>query len=232
MRGIRVWLALLACAPLVAACSGGPLVARRGTPGACDAPDAAVENYLYGVVARAINAMDPGILHRHQQVTVSFVLAADGSATDIRVIHASTPAAASEGARAVRAASPYRPPPFSPSACLIGARAQVTLFSSGRCDSSRADPYIDAVSAAIAKALLAPGFAGAPGAGRVTLRIKAGAEGGALASVSVHDAESAEAGAKALAAARELSPLPPPGESIRECVADQPFFVWLEVPGL
>jgi hypothetical protein len=65
---------------------------------------------------------------------------------------------------------------------------------------------------------------------KVTLKVKIDARGNVQA-ITVHDAKTAELGERVAALARALSPLEAPVDSIRQCVADLPFFIWVDLPG-
>jgi hypothetical protein len=223
---MRVALGLLAA--WLASCHGEPLL-RVPAARDCALSDEAVNRYLHGVAGLVSNQSRSDALARHEQASVSFVLAADGTASDFRVERAGRPAAAQEVLRAAVAAAPYSPPPFDPKACLLGGRAVVSLVGYARCDDALASEYAAAVAGRIQDAVNAAEIA-APESERVALRIRIDPHGVATA-ITLLDAKSSEAGERVAAVARKLSPYETPADSIRECVADLPFFVWIGLPG-
>ena len=162
--------------------------------------------------------------------TIAFEIAADGSVSHLALMSASTPVAAEAARDAVRTAAPYPPPLFDMKACLIGGRAEVSVYSSGKCDEPRADRYLDAVAAGIQTAVVKKGVA-AKYDGDVILRLDI-ARDGFLNSVVVQRADSDEAGAAVAAAARGLSRFEPPDELIQDCVAGNHLLIWIPLSEL
>jgi hypothetical protein len=220
-----VCVALLASA-FGCACSGSAF----GWPfaiQACTASSDDVELYLHRVTALVSRQMRSDMLGRNEEVRVSFALDDDGSATDLLLVRARRPMTGAEAVRAVRAAAPFPAPPFDPDACLEGGRAEISLVSYGRCDRDLAERYVQAAARRVQDAIRAAALT-APRSERIALRLQIDAQGAAR-SVRVQSAESAEAGERAAELADSLS-YEVPGESIRECIADRPFSVWVEVP--
>lgn len=218
-----IGVAVLAVAALAAACASHPRV------GECTASEEVVDAYLTNIMNRASDEMSSTSLARYEQVTLSVAIEADGTVSDVRVLSASTPAAADEGKRAVLATAPYSPPPFDPRACLFVGRAEFSIHSSGRCDDALAERYTDDVTERVMQAVDASGI-DQQYPGQVVLRIDI-ATTGAVKAVKIQRAESREAGKKIAALARALPPFEPPGDAIRECVADSPLLIWIDLPG-
>jgi hypothetical protein len=195
----------------------------------CTASREAVDAYVFRISGLVSNHMRTDVLVRRETVYVSFELAADGRASDFRVVSAKRPEAGQEVLRAAQAAMPYPRPPFDPQACLRGARATISIIGHTRCDEARANEYTQAVATRIQDAVNAAGVT-APEHEKVALRIKVDRQG-AASSVTVHDAKSAEAAGRVAEIARKIAPYEAPGDSIAECVADLPFFVWIELLG-
>jgi hypothetical protein len=219
----------------VALLSGVLLVAGCAAEGAsrsireCTASERAIDAYVERIAALASNKMRGDVLEPRETIFISFALASDGSASEFRLARPSRPAAAEEVLRAAAAASPYPRPPFDPKVCLIGGRATISIFGIVRCDDTRASEYTNAVAARIQRAISEAGITALQGEKKVALRVKIDRKGVAD-SIKVHDAQSAETGERVAAVARKLAPFEAPGDSIAQCVADQPFFVWIEVP--
>lgn len=226
MSGTVGWVAISAAVLFVAGCAdGGAASPARG----CTASNEAVDHYVERIAGLVSNQARDDVLEPRETVHVSFALAADGSASDFRLARPSRPAAAEEVLRAAAAAAPYPRPPFDPAACLFGGRATISLFGIVRCDGTRASEYSDALASRIQRAVQEAAIT-APQNEQIALRVKIG-RNGAVDSVKVHDAQSAEAGERAAAVVRKLTPFEAPGESIAQCVADQPLFLWIELPG-
>lgn len=170
------------------------------------------------------------MLWRREQGFVSFALAADGSASEFRVSRAPRPEVGEVVLQAAIAAAPYPRPPFDPVACLFDGRAEIGILSFGRCDAARGDAYTGAIAKKIQNAVNAAGLTAPAERAQVALRMKVSREG--AATIAVHDAPSNASGAQVAAIAQKLSPFEAPADSIRECVADQSFFVWIMLPGL
>jgi hypothetical protein len=182
------------------------------------------------IAGLASNKSRHDVLEPREMVYVSFALAADGSASDFRLERPSRPAAGQEVLRAAAAAAPYPKPSFDPQACLADGRAIIWLVGFIRCDDTRSQEYTAAVAKRIQGAVDAAGLT-ALEPDKVALRVKIDGGGQAIA-ITVHDVHSAEAGERVAAVARSLSPFEVPDESVRQCVADHPFFVWIGLPGL
>jgi hypothetical protein len=212
---------------LVAGCAGDGLAPARPAR-QCTASDEAISAYLSRIAGIASNHTRSDVAARHESGVVSFALAADGSVSELRVERASRPAMGEAVLRAVAAGSPYPRPPFDPLACLVGGRAQIGLISHGRCDEARSTAYIDAVSARILEAVRRAELT-ALEREKISLRIKVDRQG--TPTIAVQDAPSAESGERVASLARSLAPFEPPDESIADCVSDQPFWVWIELPG-
>jgi hypothetical protein len=217
---------LLTVAMLVAACAGSSHSHRP-----CTASKEAVDDYLARAAALASNKALHDVLEPHEMVYVSFALAADGSASDFRLDRPSRPAAGEEILRAAAAAAPYSRPPFDPAACLWDGRVQISIVGHIRCDETRASAYTGAVAERIQDAINSAGLTGAPEPDKVALKVKIDQSGKAIA-ITVHDAHSTEVGERVAALARTLSPFGAPDDSIRQCVSDHPFFVWVGLPGI
>jgi hypothetical protein len=194
----------------------------------CTATSRAIDAYVTEIAGLVSNRTRDDVLEGHETVSLSFALGADGSASEFQVPRASRPAAGQEVLRAAAAAAPYPRPPFDPKACLVGGRATISLIGHMRCDDTVADEYTDVVANQSQKAAIAAELY-APEQEQVALRIKVSREG--APSITVHDAKSTEAGEQLAALARAV-PFETPGDSIAECVADHPFFVWIQLPGL
>lgn len=221
--------ALVAGAAL-AACGGGPLFDARSAR-YCEASNAAIDDYVQRISALVSNKARPSdVLRRREQVLVSFALAADGSASDFRVERTPRPEAGAEISRAAVAAAPFPRPAFDPGVCFHGSRATIGIISYAGCDDARADEYTSRISHQIQSAVNAAGLMAPAERAQVALRIKLIREG--AAAITVHDAPSEESGTQVAAIAQKLAPFETPADSIRECVADQSFFVWITLPGL
>jgi hypothetical protein len=216
----------LALGALALACSGDALIPQPVTE--CAASNEAVDAYLSRIAGIASNHASDGILARHESATISFALAADGSASDFRVEKARRPAAGAEVLRAAAAASPYPRPPFDPKACLVGGRAKIGLIGHARCDETRQDAYIEAVSTRILRAVTKAQVT-ATQREKISLRMKIDRQG--APSIAVQDAQTPELGERVAALARSLAPYEAPDDAIAECVSDLAFFVWIELPG-
>jgi hypothetical protein len=227
LRPILTHTALLAVGVLVLACAGdGALFPKPALE--CSASSKAVDAYLGRIADLASNKARGDVLARHESGTISFALGADGSASDLRVVRASRPAVGQEVLRAAAAAAPYPRPPFDPIACLRGGRAEIGLFGIMRCDEARSNAYVDAVGTRILDAVKRAGITAAERE-KIALRIKIDRQGDPA--IAVQDAPSAESGERVASIARKLAPFEPPDDSIAECISDQAFFVWVELPG-
>jgi len=218
---------LIALALLASACAGGSGSSRSHGP--CTVRNEVIDDYQARAASRASNKARSDVLEPHETVYVSFALAADGSASDFRLDRPSRLEAGQEILRAATAATPYPKPPFDPEACLWNGRVAFSIVGHIRCDATRASAYTDAVGARLQSAINSAGLVGLE-PDKVTLKVKIDARGNVLA-ISVHDAKSAELGERVAALARTLSPLEAPHDSIRQCVADHPFFIWVGLPG-
>src|SRR5262245_27374069 len=198
------------------------------SPRECTASSQAVDAYVGRIAGLASNQARDDVLEPYESVSVSFALSADGSASEFRLARPSRPAAGEEVLRAATAAAPYPRPPFDPQACLVGGRATIGVIGPRRCDNTRASEYTDTVASRIQRAVGDAGIA-APETQDVALRVKVGRKGES-ASIQVHDARSAEMGERVAAVARKLA-FEAPGDSITQCVADHPFFVWIRLTG-
>ncbi len=214
-------------AALSFACAGD---GRAPSRAACTASKQAVDAYVERIAGLVSNKSRHDVLEPREMVYVSFAVGADGAASEFRLARPSRPAAAEEVLRAAAAAAPYPPPPFDPQACLAGGRATIWLVGHVRCDEARASEYTAAVASRIQRAVTEAAIT-TPQSEKVTLRVKIDRQGAARA-ITVHDAQSAELSERIAAVARKLAPFEAPGDSIAQCVADQPFFVWIELPGL
>ena len=220
--------ALVALAAFIAACAGDePLLAPVVTP--CPISSRDVDAYTASLADLVVRQLRLDALERHEMVSVSFALAADGSASDIRATRTSRPAAAREAIRAAAAAAPYPPPSFDPKACLTGGRATLWLVGHARCDDLAASAYVDAVSARVQRAVVSAGVT-APEHERIALRVAIDRQG-AVTAISVIDAPSPQRAKRVAAIARRLSPFAAPGAGVSECLVEQPFFVWVELRG-
>lgn len=225
-RAVTMGVPWLAALLFVAGCGGGG--ASRSNRD-CTASKQAVDAYVERIAGLVSNRARHDVLEPREMVYVSFAVSADGSASDFRLARPSRPAAADEVLRAAAAAAPYPRPPFDPAACLVGGRATIWLVGHVRCDETRANEYTEAVASRIQRAVHEAGIT-APETEKIALRVKID-RNGAADSIKVHDARSAEAGARVAEIARKLAPFEAPGDSIAQCVADRPFFVWVHLPG-
>lgn len=98
-----------------------------------------------------------------------------------------------------------------------------------RCDDTHVNEYTEAIGTRIQRAVAEAGI-NAPEGDKITLRVKIDREG--APAISVLDAQSGEVGERVAAVARELAPFQAPDDSVAQCVADSPFFVWIELPGV
>jgi hypothetical protein len=226
MNGTGVRLVISAALLLLAGCAGEG-ASRSARP--CTASSQAVDAYVERIAGLVSNKARDDVLEPRETISVSFALAADGSASDFRLARPSRPAAAEEILRAAAAASPYPRPPFDPAACLIGGRATISIFGIVRCNMTRATEYTDAVASRIQRAVHEAAII-APQSEQIALRVKVD-RNGAIESVKVHDAQSADAGERAAAVVRKLAPFEAPGDSIAQCVVDHPLFIWVQLPG-
>jgi len=216
------WLALAA---FTAACAGDAPLAPTIAP--CPVPSADVDAYTAQLADLVVAQLRLDALDRHEMVSVSFALAADGSASDIRVARGARPAVAHEAVRATAAAAPYPPPTFDPKACLTGGRATLWLVGSYRCDEDARTAYVDAVSERVRRAVAKAGVT-APEREKVALRVAID-RSGAITAIGVRDAASVQRGERVATVARRLSPFAAPSDAIVDCVVGQPFFVWVEL---
>jgi hypothetical protein len=218
------WFAL---ALLVAGCADD--LALSPSFHECTASDDAVDAYLGRIAGLASNRSRADVLEPHESATVSFVLGHDGSASEFRVERAKRSEAGQEVLRAVAAAAPYPRPPFDPKVCLEGGRATIGLIGHKRCDETRLDEYTEKIVTRIQRGVSEAGVS-APDGDKVTLRVQIDREG--APAIKVLDAQSADVGERVVAAALELAPFEAPDDSVAQCVADSPFFVWIELPGV
>jgi hypothetical protein len=219
---------LLTLPLLGSACAGGS-GATRAHHRPCTVRNEVIDDYQARAAARASNKSRDDVLEAHETVYVSFALGADGSASDFRLDRPSRAEAGQEILRAAAAAAPYPKPPFDPEACLWKGRLAFSIIGHIRCDSTRASAYTDAVGLRLRNAIHSAGLVGLEPE-KVTLKVKIDARGNVQA-ITVHDAKTAELGERVATLARALSPLEAPGDSIRQCVADLPFFIWVDLPG-
>jgi len=230
MQAHRIALLALVAGGALTTCDGGPIFDLSSARD-CDASRGAIEDYVQRISSLVSNKTRPSeALRRHEQVVLSFELAHDGSASDLHVDRAPRPEAGAEILRAATAAMPFPRPPFDPRVCLHGSRATIAIISYAGCDDTRAEEYTDTVAHRIQAAVNAAGLHAAGGREQVALRIRISRHG-AADSISVHGAPSKESGEQVAAVAQTLSPFDAPGDSIAECVADQSFTVWIELPG-
>lgn len=170
-------------------------------------------------------------LQKHEQVTVSLYLNADGSVARADVVRASSLEAAAVGVHAFQSASPYPPPPLGYRDCLVDTRLLYTLVSYGPvCDTATVLTYANLIAQMIAEALRHDSFSAEPGSGEVSLRLTLDGEG-KLEDAGISAAESPEAAAKAVEAAEKLSPFPAPDDSFRYCIEGSPFNIGVKVEG-
>jgi hypothetical protein len=228
LRPILFCVALLGFAALVVACAGDGL-ALSHAPRECTASSEAVDAYVARINGLVSNRARSDILEPRESAWVSFALGRDGSASEFRVERTKRSAAGQEVLRAAAAAAPYPRPPFDPLACLVGGRATIGLIGLKRCDDTRVDEYTEMVSTRIQRAVAEAGIA-APEGDKIALRVKIDREGAPV--ISVLDAQSGEVGERVAVVARELAPFEAPDDSVAQCVADSPIFVWIELPGL
>ena len=218
---------LLALAALAACARDEPLLAPAVAP--CPVSPAEVDAYTARLAELVVHQLQENALERHEMVSISFALGADGSASEIRAARGARPAAAREAVRATAAAAPYPRPAFDPRTCLAGGRATLWLVGHAGCDDFTASAYVDTVSARVQRAVADAGVT-APDPEKIALRIAIDRQG-AVTEISVLETPPTRRAKRVAAIARRLSPFAAPADAIRDCVVEQPFFLWVELRG-
>jgi hypothetical protein len=188
-----------------------------------------VDDYVARIAGLVSNQSRNDVLDAHETVDLSFALAANGAPSEFRVERAARPAAGAEVLRAATAAAPFPRPPFDPEACLWSGRVTIQMIGHLRCNDRLTDEFTEAVSARIQGAVERAGELTLEG-DKIALRIRIDRSG--APAITVHDAKSAAVGERVAAIARGLAPFDAPGDAIAQCVADHPFFVWIELPAV